>query len=365
MSRLRSTPRSLDAPGAARRRSRGPGVWLPLLLTVAVATCGLLLPLKVFGSSKAPSPSVLAHLAWGTGADQVGLRETAEGLTRGPEALAVSPDGRMAILDAVNHRLLLLGADGAPCGEIGLAIAEPRFLAVDDQCLHVLDIDSDQRLETYSWSGALLSRIDVLGTDEVVTGLFATAEGAWIELGHQECILADATLPVVALAATEQQEGGVVDRPGRRLAGRPLGGKADDVVSAAFGPSAKARVRMQDGGPEVSPDLAEGRAVDHLVSVDTDGEGGLLVGARLVRPEKHEGSSSGLVITRLLAEEVGRGRGGGVRAQGSHDVLFLAESDFAYTGDPYVVAPDGRVFQAFADETGYTIFVHMFGKEGR
>jgi hypothetical protein len=42
------------------------------------------------------------------------------------------------------------------------------------------------------------------------------------------------------------------------------------------------------------------------------------------------------------------------------DALLLAASPFAYVGQPYVVAPDGRVFQPVPTETGYSIFVHTF-----
>jgi len=41
-------------------------------------------------------------------------------------------------------------------------------------------------------------------------------------------------------------------------------------------------------------------------------------------------------------------------------MLLLAESDFAYLGAPYAVAPDGRVFQPVADRSGYTIVVYSF-----
>jgi hypothetical protein len=41
--------------------------------------------------------------------------------------------------------------------------------------------------------------------------------------------------------------------------------------------------------------------------------------------------------------------------------LLLADSAFAYLGQPYVVAPDGRVFQPIGGESGYSILVYTFG----
>ena len=33
------------------------------------------------------------------------------------------------------------------------------------------------------------------------------------------------------------------------------------------------------------------------------------------------------------------------------------------SGSPYVVSPDGRVFEPVATEEGYSIFVHTFGAD--
>ena len=88
------------------------------------------------------------------GTDQVGLAQPAEGLTRGPEALAVAPDGRIAVLDSVNSRLVLLAADGAVAGTVPLTLTEPRFLAVDDGLIYVLDADTDRQLVMLRLAGS-------------------------------------------------------------------------------------------------------------------------------------------------------------------------------------------------------------------
>ena len=88
---------------------------------------------------------LLVTLPWGAARGEVGLAEPAEGLARGPEALAVAPDGRIAILDSVNKRVLVLG----PRPEVRrstptLRSPAPRFLAVDDDRIYVLDCDADR-----------------------------------------------------------------------------------------------------------------------------------------------------------------------------------------------------------------------------
>ena len=42
--------------------------------------------------------------------------------------------------------------------------------------------------------------------------------------------------------------------------------------------------------------------------------------------------------------------------------LWLTDSPFVYLGQPYVVAPDGRVFQPWGNEGGYSILVHSFAE---
>jgi hypothetical protein len=86
--------------------------------------------------------------------------------------------------------------------------------------------------------------------------------------------------------------------------------------------------------------------------VDGDGAGGLVVGARLLGvPGASEGSTS-LVIGRLPYAE------GAAADTALADTLTLRDSPFAYFGQPYVVAPDGRIFQPVGSEAGYTVLVH-------
>jgi hypothetical protein len=40
--------------------------------------------------------------------------------------------------------------------------------------------------------------------------------------------------------------------------------------------------------------------------------------------------------------------------------ILLADSTYAYVGQPYTVGPDGRVYQPMATEAGYSILVHSF-----
>jgi hypothetical protein len=371
------------ASSAATERRVHLGVHIALALA-AVALCAFLAPAAAFGVddpsdleleaiTPAPgqwtfgtgAPDVLVTLPWGDADGQVGLLKTTEGLTRGPEALAVASDGRIAILDSVNDRLVLLDKLGSQLGTIGLDLSEPRFLAVDDRVLYVLDAEVERRLATYSWSGGQLSLAAMPLFDDVVTGLFATTQGPCVEIAHRTTLLLTGGLRLAAMT------GGVLASPTtRELQGRPLDSDMNEMASATYDSANGVRVQaaaLDSSGLQIAsvdgvqPVLASGSSVEHLVSLDGDGHGGLLIGARLSQPETHGSTQCTIAITRI-AGSTSTETDGTLRLalKTTASVLCLAESGFAYLGQPYVVAPDGRVYQPVSDADGYSILVHTF-----
>jgi hypothetical protein len=401
-----SRPPSRHAwPGLLGRRPAGGGQPQALLaaaaahlrLTVAASLCilaagALLVPGLVFGAEDSPRGSasgdsaqaasaenaLLVTLPWGSGEGQVGLCRPAEGLTRGPEALAVAPDGRIAVLDSVNRRVLLLDAGGQVTGLVSVPLKEPRFLAVDDSRLYVLDCDADRRLATLDWSGASIGIVSIPTLPDVVTGLFATVAGPCVEVAHRTSFLlsaAGSSLVTVAGSPGAKAAGGVSSPAQgslRALEGRPVDRALGRLARVTFKPGQNPSIKSlkfdqtnfkSTKTNELAPTIASGRAIEHLVSVDGDGSGGLIVGARLREPEMREGGQAYLVLTKLAASGAGAANAASMRPSGSDaTVLFLAESSFAYLGQPYVVAPDGRVFQPVGSEEGYSIFVRSFSE---
>ena len=403
----RSDPARSRAPGWWRRRfrrgRRSPGVGRPApartmfasglaLLVATLVVCLLSLPGFVLGAEapvKAAVPpaeaaaaevtaatasaivapaategepiisagTVLAALPWGDGEGQVGLALPAEGLARGPEAVAIAPDGRVAILDSVNHRLVLLDAQGAFSSTITVPLAEPRFLAVNDDRIYVLDCDLDRQLAGLAWTGEELLRLDLPALDDVVTGLFATKHGPCVEVAHESTYLLRSEGPVGT------------GKNLRDLPGRPLDPDLRRAAKAAFAPGkgvhvTTARVDQKTLKAEESqvanPDVARGRALEHLVSIDGDGKGGLILGARLLAGGRGDRGEAALVLTRLAADYGSSGPEATTTAPGTSDQLLLADSIFAYLGQPYLVTPDGRVIQPIADDSGYRLLVHSF-----
>jgi hypothetical protein len=307
---------------------------------------------------EAPAGNLLVTLPWGDGPGQVGLARAEEGLTRGPEALAVAPDGRIAILDSVNSRLVLLGSDGSFMGTLPLRLSQARFVAVDDELLYVLDADTDRRLICLDWQGALVHDAQVPVLPDAVTGLFVTDGGASIEIVHDCSFLVEFSDD----NGKEAYAGRATPVGLRPTPGRPVDRRLEKAVKVMFTPEQGVRLKhfrvdkkslQATQARSSSPVLPPGVQIEHLVSVDGDGRGGLIMGARLLRQEGHPADEPSLVLGRLA----------GVDEQSSTDplladTLVLTDSAFAYLGQPYVVSPDGRIYQPVGSDSGYAIRIH-------
>ncbi|MCX8033626.1 MAG: hypothetical protein N3B14_09655 [Thermoleophilia bacterium] len=339
----------------------------------------------VFGAKSMESRGKeLATLPWGSGPGQVGLVQPTEGLTRGPEALAVSPDGRIAVLDSVNRRVVCLDAAGRYLLAAPVALAEPRFLAVDEQRLYVLDCDADRQLVTLDWQGGVLGTAKLPELPDVVTGLFATSQGACVEVAHDTTFLipeslcdnttllaqtAGGTEPVPT--ASEQARARARTVSLKALPGRPIDHELARTVRAQFKPQTGLELTTVDLDKTtlgvrheriMRPALALDQPLEHLISVDSDNCGGIIVGARLLNAGSAASGQPALALTRLAAAQLTERRSNAFK-----EVLLLSDCSVAYVGQPYVVAPDGRIFQPVALKDGYHILVHEFppGSRGR
>ena len=333
--------------------------------------------------------STLVLLPWGSGPGQVGLLRPTEGLAQGPQSLAIAPDGRIAILDSVNHRILELDGKGTVTGSVAVPLTEPRFLAVTSDRLFVLDCATDRRLLVLDWAGQAVDSISVPAFDDPVSSLFATDRGPYLELAHQRVYLVQRGAGTVAspkAAGPGVATLGVSSRVGdpapqlHEIQGRPLGRDLNSLVSASFQRGKSPQLKFSTtpkGSLDASPagqtqsSLPGGFDVDCLVSVDSDGRGGMIVGAGLLA---HAGQAKqpALLVTHLqpvsgATTTTGSAASNGAATTGSAlatarpvSYILLADSTYAYVGQPYTVGPDGRVYQPMATEAGYSILVHSF-----
>jgi hypothetical protein len=351
-----TTPPAPTAPGLPGAGDVAPAQSGPGEQAVALAA-----PAQV--SPVAPPPGqALATLPWGDGNGEVGLVRPTEGLTRGPEALAVAPDGRIAILDSVNTRLVLLASDGSFTGTVPLRLSEPRFLAVDNDAMYVLDADRDHTLVCLDWRGTETRSAVIPALEDVVTGLFATDGGPCVEVAHDQVFL-------VKFKDTGklQAAGRIAQAVLQGLAGRPVDRDLGKAVKITFKPKQGAKLRRfavdkksfkAAEAQAASPALPGEAKIDQLVSLDGDGHGGLVIGARVLREQGAPQDLSSLIVYRVSVSDQP------AAAAVVSGVLTLSDSPFAYLGQPYVVAPDGRVFQPVGTDAGYSIRVYSLPVTG-
>jgi hypothetical protein len=417
--RARGAPPSAAGPGDSRRTERGNGgqvrpgairrVGAPPLIALASALgllallfCALFVPGFIVPAdadttaptftapadvapgvptTTEPAPAVplpaepaagrrLVTLPWGNGAGQVGLVQPSEGLTRGPEALAVAPDGRIVVLDSVNSRLVVLAADGSFTRAFPLALAQPRFLAVDSGAIYVLDADTDRQLVCLDWQGVQVRAAQLPAFDDVVTGLFGTDDGPCVEVAHDQVFAVEfkdnGKQAAGAGVSSATGQTARAEKPAaaglHAIAGRPLDRDLGKAAKISFKPKDGLKLKRFKVDKKSlkgvqtrasAPALAAGKAIEHLVSVDGDGRGGLIIGARLLRSKGDSKDVPSLIVGRLAADADQTDA-----APILTDTLTLSDSPFAYLGQPYVVAPDGRIFQPVGSEAGYTIVVY-------
>ena len=194
----------------------------------------------------------------------------------------MAPDGRIAILDSVNSRLVVLDRDGTFLRPIPVDLSEPRFLAVTDDALYVLDSDADGRLCSFDWNGSPLDSSDLPALDEVVTGLFATDRGSCIEIAHDRTLLVTRASTLAAAASGF----GAATKAGplklRSMTGRPIGSGLGRTAGFRSGRAQRpassstkwTRTRSRPHAPPTSlpASVALGRSTTWYRSTETAGE---------------------------------------------------------------------------------------------
>jgi hypothetical protein len=142
----------------------------------------------------APTTNVFAKEKWGSGLDELGRLTGKESNPEGPMSLAPGANGGVVVLDQVNGRLVKLGPDGKPMGEVRTNLAAPQDLAVGkDGTTAVLDRLADKSVQILGPDGKVLGALPVEGKGipegGAVTGVFVDGDKVYVEREHQQLVL--------------------------------------------------------------------------------------------------------------------------------------------------------------------------------
>jgi len=121
---------------------RVPGtVWVGVALLVT-AQLGVT-PATARAEASTPDGSVVARLPIGTGPGSVGMESAPEG-EWGVSAFAIAGDGSFWLVDGINDKLVVLGADGELQREVPLPepLVCPEDIAVTDDSVYLLDVSA-------------------------------------------------------------------------------------------------------------------------------------------------------------------------------------------------------------------------------
>jgi hypothetical protein len=329
----------------------------------------------------------LARLPWGEGSGSVGLREAHEGLTSGPQALAVALDGRVAVLDTINRRVVCLSADGIPEAHLALPLQEPRFLAVTNDRLYVLDADTDRTLVELDWMGRVLAEHRVPDTELPISAIFVDSGTIQIETGHNNMFeLTPARSPGRAAGLQEgHAQGRPLPDPARNARGAAAGApaardttgsphpdgppgvrRAATHARAAYGKGERPVVSLlrDDGSAAADVQIQTQTRIEHLVALAGDSHGGLILGCRLLEEHNSKtavgqgGRPPALLLIRFQVPDDSE-----TAFPGAGSSLLVADHAFADVGEPLVIAPSGLIYQPLAGPDGYRIIVHDINQE--
>jgi hypothetical protein len=290
---------------------------------------------QVTAEAVAPSSETIFTLPWGAGPGEAGLQAPLEGLARGPQALAVAPDGIIYVLDSVNRRLLTLSPAGEVLRTTAVPLNDARFLATSASADYVLDADCDRRLLAFDKEGHQALELDLPPLDGPVTALQVRGNRVFVEVLHER----------VYELAVGPGRGPVLSA----VAGRPADATGCRQAQARFRRGAPALLEWGDSGSPGSKahtEVAFPFELRSLVSLDASKGGDLILGGRL--EEKAARSAGADILVTTISTD------GSV----SPALLLRDGSEFAFLGEPYAVGPDGSIYQPHAGPEGYSIAVH-------
>ncbi|MSP15792.1 MAG: hypothetical protein EXR73_04100 [Myxococcales bacterium] len=291
---------------------------------------------------------VVVRGAWGAGQGDFGRRSGEEQNAEGPMAIASGPGGEVIVLDQVNARAVRFGPDGAVRGSVALGPDTAQDLAMsEDGRIAVLDRVGAGQVLLHGPDGVLAGQVPVAGGPIAeaggATGVFIDAHGVWVEREHGE---------LVRVAGTD----GTADPDRPTQPGRPTrDGLAFVHASLPSRTDGIAQLRLfdRDGQLLWQRSVAFGRPIVQLLLLDSDRAGRVYLGAHLGRESSEPPFmlvDQAIVIARYVAE-------GGVET----GRLALPATDAPEEVlRPLAVTDEGAILQLVPGDAGVEIVRYEF-----
>jgi hypothetical protein len=221
-----------------------------------------------------PVPTVTATVAssfkfgWGTRDGELGHNRRQEGNAEGPMSIATDGDTTI-VLDQVNGRLVKIGPDGKPRGNMNVPVTAADDIAVSgDGKIAVLDKLADKTVAIMGQDGKVVGRLPLQGkgVEETggVTGVFVDGKNVYAEYEHGTLVLLGDT-------------SGKANEDRTQIPGRPSrDGKYLWSVGITDGPSGRLWLSSMDRQTMASRftrELKMGMTVHAIRMLDTDKQG--------------------------------------------------------------------------------------------
>lgn len=222
-----------------------------------------------------PVATVVVRGAWGTRLGEFGHTSETEANPEGPMALTVAPDGEVAVLDPRNRRVQRFGGGAVTAADLPAEAVQDLARLPDGRLIALdrLGAASVTVLERDGRAGATIPlRGGAITEGGAVTGVFADADGIYVEREHRE---------VVRIADASGRE----DPARPTLWGRPSRDGAQ-LLRAAMENRALGTVRVtvaarENGAVDWSTVVPLGAAVVYLAMLDSDAAGRVYVAAEV------------------------------------------------------------------------------------
>ncbi len=287
--------------------------------------------------ARAPRRTVAVEGRWGSGPGELGRSGAADGNLEVPMAVAVSGRDTL-VLDQQNGRVQRFSG-GRVAGSFPAGTAAQDLVALPGGGAAVLDRLGAATLTLLGEDGKVAATIPLVGgpirEGGAVTGVFADAEGVYVEREHRDVVrLADGRGRPDPARPTLW---GRPTRDGKQLVRAALADRAAGTLTVSV-------ASRENGAMDFATTVTLDGPILHLVLLDSDRHGRLYVAGAIGRPGADGVTDERVAVVRLE-------RDGSVSGRLSLPALPEADEIFR----PLAVDDEGAIYELLPGTTGLSV----------